>query len=161
MNIFYLDEDLEKCAQYHCDKHVVKMITEYAQLLCSAYYFTSNVPENIYKLTHKNHPCAIWTRESLSNWVWLRELGLRLYKEYKHRYNNKIHKSAETIEKLNVPELKDVGITKRPQAMPDQYKHMNPVIAYRNYYNGDKQHLLKYKNREVPSFIRKETIRCI
>jgi hypothetical protein len=32
MNIFYLDEDPKICAQYHCDKHVVKMIIEYAQL---------------------------------------------------------------------------------------------------------------------------------
>ena len=32
------------------------MITEYNQLLCSAYYFTDNIPDNIYKLTHKNHP---------------------------------------------------------------------------------------------------------
>jgi hypothetical protein len=37
MNIFYLDEDPKICAQYHCDKHVVKMIIEYAQLLSTAH----------------------------------------------------------------------------------------------------------------------------
>jgi len=28
MNIFLLDKNPEKCAKYHCDKHVVKMILE-------------------------------------------------------------------------------------------------------------------------------------
>ena len=36
MNLFYLDEDLDKCAEYHVDKHVNKMILEAAQLLCTA-----------------------------------------------------------------------------------------------------------------------------
>ena len=29
MNIFYLDNDPELCAQYHTNKHIVKMILEY------------------------------------------------------------------------------------------------------------------------------------
>ena len=37
MNIFYLDEDVQKCAEYHVDRHVVKMILEYAQLLSTAH----------------------------------------------------------------------------------------------------------------------------
>lgn len=37
MNIFYLDQDPKLCAQYHCDKHVVKMITEYAQIMCTVH----------------------------------------------------------------------------------------------------------------------------
>lgn len=35
MNIFYLDSDITQCARFHCDKHVVKMILESAQILCS------------------------------------------------------------------------------------------------------------------------------
>ena len=35
MNLFYLDEDLDKCAEYHVDNHVNKMILEAAQLLCT------------------------------------------------------------------------------------------------------------------------------
>jgi len=35
MNIFYLDKDPVKAAQYSCDKHVVKMILESAQMLCT------------------------------------------------------------------------------------------------------------------------------
>lgn len=33
MNIFYLDKDIQKCVEYHCDKHVVKLIIEELQLL--------------------------------------------------------------------------------------------------------------------------------
>ena len=36
MNLFYLDEDMDKCAEYHVDKHIVKMPLEAAQLLCTA-----------------------------------------------------------------------------------------------------------------------------
>ena len=35
MNIFILDRDPKVCAQYHCDKHVVKMILETAQMICT------------------------------------------------------------------------------------------------------------------------------
>ena len=152
MNIFYLDEDMIKNAQYHYNRHVVKMICEQAQILCSAYYSTDNVPNNIYKATHKNHPCCIWARESLSNWIWLRDMTLVLYKEYQYRYN-KTHKSGELVKTLSNPNIVDIGITKRPQAMPEQYKDLNPIIAYRNYYRNEKQHLLQYKNRNVPDWL--------
>ena len=36
MNLFYLDEDLDKCAEYHVDKHIVKMPLEVAQICCTA-----------------------------------------------------------------------------------------------------------------------------
>mgnify|MGYP001364327535 CR=1 FL=1 len=37
MNIFELDENPLVCASMHCDKHVVKMPIEYAQLLSTAH----------------------------------------------------------------------------------------------------------------------------
>ena len=37
MNIFFLSFDPEECAEFHCDKHVLKMILEYAQLLSTAH----------------------------------------------------------------------------------------------------------------------------
>ena len=83
MNIFFLDEDPTMSAQYHVDKHVVKMILETAQLLCGVHHATA--PDNTYvpyKLSHKNHPCSIWARTSLSNYLYLCELGLELCKEY-------------------------------------------------------------------------------
>ena len=86
MNIFFLDFNTQKCAQYHCDKHVVKMILETAQLLCGVHHMIPQVtPQVPYKLSHKNHPCAIWTRDSLSNYLYLCDLGLELCKEYTYR----------------------------------------------------------------------------
>ena len=67
MNIFVLDDNIEHCATYHCDKHVVKMTLETAQLLCSPF----NQGDSPYRRTHYNHPCAIWTRESAGNYEWL------------------------------------------------------------------------------------------
>ena len=152
MNIFVLDNNLILNAQYHCDKHVVKMITEYNQLLCSAYYFTNHIPDNIYKLTHKNHPCAMWARESLSNWLWLRDMTLALCKEYTYRYG-KIHKGETVCLSLPIPHIIDNGMTSFAQAMPEQYHYDNPVLAYRNYYLGEKRHLFNWKNRTVPEWV--------
>ena len=45
MNIFFLDENPTLSAQYHVDKHVVKMILETAQLLCSVHHVTEQVTE--------------------------------------------------------------------------------------------------------------------
>mgnify|MGYP000607032860 CR=1 FL=1 len=98
MNIFFLDDDIKKCAQYHCDKHVVKMILETAQLLCGVHHMIDQVTDQVpYKLSHKNHPCSIWSRESLSNYLYLCELGLELCYEYTYRYGKK-HKSQSVIE---------------------------------------------------------------
>ena len=72
MNIFFLSENSKVCAKYHCDKHVVKMIVEYAQLLSTAHRASDGYSgDSCYKTTHKNHPSAIWSRESDTNYVWL------------------------------------------------------------------------------------------
>ena len=151
MNIFFLDFDVKKCAEYHCDKHVVKMILETAQLLCSSHHVTGGTAQ--YKLSHKNHPCSIWVRESLSNYLYLCELGLALGEEYTYRYGKK-HKSVEVIEWClsNRPNIKDVGFTTPPLAMPDEYKVDSVVESYRNYYKGAKSEIVSWKNREIPDW---------
>ena len=156
MNIFFLDFDVKKCAKFHCDKHVVKMILETAQLLCSAHHVTihDTIHDTIhvpYKLSHKNHPCSIWVRESLSNYLYLCELGLALGEEYTYRYG-KTHKSIEVIQWClsNRPNIKDIGFTTPPLAMPDEYKVDSVVESYRNYYKGAKSTIVSWKNREKP-----------
>ena len=159
MNIFFLDFDVKKCAEYHCDKHVVKMILETAQLLCSVHHVTGGTAP--YKLSHKNHPCSIWVRASLSNYLYLCELGLALGEEYTHRYGKK-HKSVEVIEwcLLNRPNIHDVDFTSPPLAMGDEYKIGNDVIeSYRNYYKGAKSEIVSWKNRETPDwFLQKKEL---
>ena len=72
MNIFYLHENPQRCAEMHCDKHVVKMILETAQLLSTAHHEIDGEPSiECYKATHKNHPSAVWARENRSNYIWL------------------------------------------------------------------------------------------
>ena len=150
MNIFFLDFDTKKCAQYHCDKHVVKMILETAQLLCGVHWISGS--EAPYKLSHKNHPCAIWTRECIENYDWLCDLGLELSKEYTYRYNKR-HKSQDIIEWCiqNKPNLKSNGvITKFALAMPEECKVDNVIDSYRKYYKTEKSSLASWKNREIP-----------
>jgi len=106
MNIFYLDHDVRKCAEMHNDKHVVKMILEYAQLLSTAhrvldgilstgisvsgrkrtvYVLADNLDAVLYSATHVNHPSAIWVRQSDKNYDWLFGLFQALMDEYTYR----------------------------------------------------------------------------
>ena len=135
MNIFVLDSNIRKCAQYHCDKHVVKMILESAQILSTVLRVSGM--DYGYKATHANHPCTLWAGKSLSNWKWLRELASALNKEYRFRFEKEInHKSFSLTQSMPVPRIADYGLTSFALAMPEAYKNKNPVIAYRQYYLG-------------------------
>ena len=147
MNIFVLDTDPEKAAEYHCDKHVVKMILETAQLISSAHWVTGNVAP--YRLTHKNHPCAIWVRESLDNYKWLFSLFNFLSFEYTKRYK-KIHKTWIKFKDIPYPKIESKGLTSFVQAMPKQYQQDDPVQAYRTYYKSEKKEFAKWKYSKKP-----------
>ena len=159
MNIFFLDYDVKKCAQYHVDKHVVKMILETAQLLCGVHWVAESEYLIPYKLSHKNHPCSIWTRESLSNYLYLCELGLELCEEYTYRYGKR-HKSQDVIEWCLVhrPNIKDIGFTEPAKAMPDEYKVKSVVDSYRNYYMGAKSGFAIWKNRKKHFWFEKKVL---
>lgn len=161
MNIFFLDEDIEKSVTYYVDKHVVKMRVELAQLICSVHWMSgSSAP---YKLTHKNHPCAIWARESLSNYKYIVNLGLSLCDELEYRYGTKEQKTKTTLLWLkdNLPNIKDVGLTLPKLAMDVSFRTFHntddvvkyAVENYRNYYNKDKRHLFKWTKRSIPDWI--------
>lgn len=153
MNIFFLHIDPQKCAEMHVDKHIIKMALELTQLLCSAHYMSNSEYKPPYKLTHKNHPSAIWTRSSTDNYKWLVSLGKELCKEYTYRYG-KIHKCESYINDLgnNIPPLPDIGFTQPLQAMPDHYKEEDSIEAYRNYYFYGKEHLHSWKKRNKPNW---------
>lgn len=152
MNIFVLDLDPIKAAQYQADKHIVKMTLESAQLLCAPF----DVGVAPYKRTHYNHPCAKWVREDANNYTWLLEHAWALAKEYLFRYT-KIHQCTSVIDwcyahmhQLNLP-----SVTRTPfaQAMPDIYKNPDPVVAYRSYYIGEKHKIVRWnKSREKPDW---------
>lgn len=135
MNIFLLDNDPRVAAAYHCDKHVVKMILESAQLLCAAHHLNNTNAEIPYKLTHAAHPCTKWVAASLNNYLFTLELAKGLLLEYTKRYG-KAHKCAEVIQWAEIiqPRFITDMPTRPAQAMPDEYKHPDPVVAYRRYY---------------------------
>ena len=150
MNIFYLHNNPEICAAYHCDKHVVKMILEYAQLLSTAHHELDGVPSiECYKKTHVNHPSAVWARQSIHHYRWLYRLLSNTCREYTKRYS-KIHATERkgiVCNLMQLPyELRPVGWEDPPQCMPDEYKSINVIRAYRDYYIGDKGRFATWKN---------------
>ena len=154
MNIFFLDRNPKIAAEYHCDKHLVKMAVEYAQLLSIALHVTGSViNEYTYKPTHTNHPCSIWVRKSFEHWKWLWLLGHHVGNEYTRRYG-KIHKSTRMLRNLPVPtNIDDLGwLEDPPQAMPDIYKDLDTVQAYRKYYIFDKSSFAKWKDGDEPNW---------
>ena len=158
MNIFVLDEDPVKCAQMHCDKHVVKMILESAQMICTTHHLCPNkyVDYEIrYKQTHMNHPCAKWLRDSKNNYYWFIKFITALNEEYKYRYNHTVnHKSFDAIKDLPIPNLPDKPRTLWARAMPDECKVGKDIIAsYRQYYIKEKMYMISYRKRKQPDWL--------
>lgn len=144
MNIFVLDYDPVQAARAQCDKHVVKMIVETAQMLCT-------VGIGPYKRTHVNHPCTVWAGHSLSNFNWLKIHGLELCKEYTFRYGRE-HKTEQVIRSVLPGEnMVDVGLSRFALAMPDEYKCEDVVRSYRAYYHS-KSSFARWTKRKVPSW---------
>ena len=180
MNLFYLDKDFDLCAEFHVDKHIVKMPLEVGQLLCTAIWIDEilgfvpralskeesakvNEVKKVQKVLAQedrkypylpmmyNHPCTIWVRSSLDNFEWAHCYGNALNEEYCYRYGKR-HKSIAVINKLPEPQnMKRLGMTKFGLAMPDILKdYSNPVQSYRDYYMLDKATFSSWKFREKP-----------
>ncbi len=180
MNIFYLSHNPQEAAEMHCDKHVVKMIVEYCQLLSTAHRILDGKPfqnvieinninrtkkkntlwlldderENIlYKATHISHPSSLWTMQSNENYLWLYQLLSYLIKEYQWRYEKNEHgclKLLEPLSKLPFNIKKDV-FTEPTPAMPESYIiHGDSISSYRSYYCAEKSSFATWKKREKP-----------
>ena len=179
INIFYLHNNTIECAKLHTDKHVVKMILEYAQLLSTAHRYLDGTPIVIrratnnrkqtryilpndfdgvlYSSTHINHPSAIWVRKSKENYIWLSNMLLALCGEYTYRYGktHKVERDGLCFVLLkNIPKnIGNEGWSEPTPAMPDTYKvNSNSIKSYINYYVGAKQHLASWKKREKPDW---------
>lgn len=159
MNIFYLDHNTELCAKYHVDRHVVKQLLEYFQLISTTLHLSGiDAP---YKPTHINHPCAKWARESSANLNYLENLFLALCDEYTYRYG-KVHacevKWKDYYYQISkcAAGLPKISFTYPPLVMPDQYKTACLVESYRLYCIGEKSRMFKWKNRETPYWVRED-----
>ena len=160
MNIFVLDWDITKCARYHCDQHVSKMILESAQLLCTA--LNKKGRKTPYGSTHINHPCTLWVGESYDNFIWLSKLATALNAEYRYRFNKPSdHKSLSVIKEISNERYEAIGLMAFPQAMPDEYKKPgDPVVAYRRFYVGEKLSFARWTRRRKPKWITDVTPKC-
>ncbi|MFO8184519.1 MAG: hypothetical protein R6U39_10130 [Candidatus Aegiribacteria sp.] len=150
MNIFILDTDTMNCARYHSDRHVVKMVLESTQMLCTVLH--QNGIAAPYRPTHPHHPCTLWAGRSLSNWIWLRDLALALNDEYRFRYGReRDHASAVVAAALPAPPIQDLGLTEFVQAMPEEYRVPgDAVAAYRKFYVKEKSGFASWTGRPVP-----------
>jgi hypothetical protein len=148
------------------DKHVSKMLLEAVQMLCTNIQIID--PDNeiqkeikLYKIAHKNHPCTIWMRQSLENYIWTLDMIDAMHNEWKYRYDHppeKKHKSfivAEYLRKYAPSESKFPlkGLTPFALAMPIECKCDDPVLSYRKYYQSEaKQKIASWKKRGIPEW---------
>ena len=172
MNIFYLDRNPKIAAQMMCDKHVVKMILESAQMLSTAHRvldgdeYANKV--GLYKMAHKNHPSTIWVRSSYQQYKWLYDHMVALMEEYTHRYGK-----HHATERLKVPLSEypkaipvsgqwflhsyETAFIDPPQCMPELCKGEDTVLAYQNYYIIEKSGFARWTKREIPTWFIGET----
>lgn len=176
MNIFYLDNDIEAAAEMHCDKHVVKMVLEYAQLLCTAHRVCDGVEytelskasrkikrwrlpaaddDVLYKAAHVNHPCSVWSRRSVANYNTLYQLFTSLLSQYTARYG-KTHACDTRLRdalKYSPRNILDIAGNLPPNCVPDHLKKPSLVESYRNYYKVDKKYFAVWnKSVAAPSW---------
>lgn len=160
MNIFWLDTNPKKSAESLCDKHVVKMTLEYAQILCTALHTNGN--DAPYKPTHQKHPAVIWATLSRENFYVLTSMLRAILNEYTFRYG-KQH-SCEKIYSFITANMgsfsfpdEHARFSEPPRCMPDQYKVPCVIQSYRNYYYLDKLINIspfRYTNRQKPVWLR-------
>ena len=180
MNVFVLDNDPVKAAQLQCDKHVVKMIVESAQMLStvhrmldgvetrrpsqsgktqSKYWVLPDDRENLlYKAVHMHHPCTIWTAQSNNNYNWHYVHFVALCNEYTYRYG-KVHSTDTLLRKalMNLPTNLPIGYkTQFPLAMkdfPECIDYNDVVGSYRKFYQTKQDRFkMVWSKRSVPEW---------
>lgn len=166
MNIFYPSGDTHYCARWLGDKHVIKMPLETAQLLSTAHRLCGG-REDVYRVTHRNHPTALWVRERRGNYLWTWQLLNALLHEFKFR-RGKEHASGRLLGRLrNIPpEIKPGQFRPPPLVMPERFHVEQPTEgfgagggptqgAYRNYYYHKwREGIVEYQmGRKMPRWL--------
>jgi len=182
MNIFILSKDPVEAAQLQCDKHVVKMIVESAQMLSTAHrmldgyqekrpsksgkrminYWVYPEPEleaYLYSAVHHGHPCTVWTMQTNANYEWHYKHFIALCDEYTYRYG-KVH--ATDTKLRNILRKPPSGIkwsnlyTDFPLAMQHEPQCMHegdPVRSYQEYYQTKQARFnMIWTKRDVPEW---------
>jgi len=172
VNIFVLDYEPELAAMWLCDKHVVKMPVESAQMMASALRRHGATDDDMpltksgtpYRGGYKHHPCTVWAGECQANFWWLFRHAREICRQYSLRYN-KVHACEYAILSMGdrlctLPgRTKNLSLLSRTdfvQAMPDELKRDCPVEAYRNYYRIAKRSIAKYRLGNAPEWLSQE-----
>lgn len=183
MNIFILDESPVLAAQQQCNRHVVKMVTESAQMLSTAHRILDGTPykgpsksgkrmvkkwfhpehnDLLYGAVHMNHPCTVWTMKTSANYMWHYEHFVALSNEYTHRYGKTHGSYLKLNEVLSTPpkNIPHGQLTQFPLAMKSNPECMfpeDPVKSYKAFYQT-KQHRFKmlWTNRDKPEWFQRE-----
>ncbi len=180
MNIFFLSTNPKLAALDHCDQHVVKMVLETTQMLCTAHrILDGDVAADamgLYRTAYANHPMTKWVRENQFNYSWAYSLLTELCDEYTYRYD-KVHATEskgllDALQKVpeNICNGAETGRTIPPMCMPDKYKFVqmaycrgsfhgrsrttftDVVDAYRRYYVGEKKEFARWTKRSAPKW---------
>lgn len=169
MNIFILDKNPKIAAEMMCDKHVVKMIVESAQILSAVvdgnykneHRGLGRPSEQLglpqYPKAHAKHPSTLWAKKSRGNYRWLIRHMRALCSEYRKRYEDRIHKLEGTLmiyegqdQYLTFAQERrspfEIAITNKEWHDPD------PIKAYQTYYNMEKSRFAKWKLGNVPKW---------
>ena len=185
MNIFILSEEREPLvhyaqqAQYHIDRHVVKMIAESTQMLVTALYakpsplttksgylpasIVDNLPCKPLSASMTKHPCTQWTCASIINVNYLACLALQLCHEHQYRYPLSAEHAYMPWLQALVTELTRLGFG-READLPKQFAiavkndnkrsiaadHLLALDTYRDYYVRDKRSFATWKKRMKP-----------
>ena len=180
MNLFILNDDPILAAQQQCDKHVVKMIIESAQMLSTTHrmvdgkmerrpskggsmlqYFYHGDKEKemtLYKACHFNHPCTIWTRENTANYNWHYKHFIALCDEYTHRYGKTHATDIKLRQALKTPPNNMIRSNKRTPfrlAMASNPECMfeDVVKSYRAFYHTkQKRFSMTWTKRDIPEW---------
>lgn len=125
------------------------MSLETAQLLCAVSWRFGVVAP--YKLTHAKHPCTLWAGDMLANWEWLVAHGKALCAEYTRRYGKQHASLAVILWCERQGGRPPAGaLTAFAQAMPESYRDVDVVRAYRAYYAGEKRAMASWKAPSAP-----------
>ena len=109
-----------------------------------------------YRPVHLHHPCTIWVRASLGNYMWAVDLALAISQEYEYRWPGRTHACkahAQWLKANPPPGISEAERTNFAIAMDDEYRVPDPVESYINYYRGSKRHLTVYTRRAAPAFL--------
>lgn len=153
MNLFILSKNPHKAAIFLCDQHIVKMITETAQILSTAIRLQGVNDDKLYQQVRMNKYISEWAASNRQRFIWTLEHLRSLVSEYIYRYE-KSQNFAKARSLIPIfgsyisifPKGKLEPFVKSTKGM---YLDLPIVSCYRQYYIADKK-FAKWNHKRKP-----------